>query len=198
MAETYYFRLPFYLVNGSSEKNVEIMFDNSVISSAQVSSEDSSNPNMVTFSVVKDFGRYSLKITPSPVVDFEDVFSTVCLEDIWISIDNLKYYSVLLNYSPDKEPVSLTPIVDDTGFVPDVEDIGFNPARGATMYGDVAVIIDIMLPSAENWNSLYNMESIEQIKESHDIISVSGPDEQKANLEKLTLAYDLFKARGYK
>lgn len=189
MAESYYIRLPFYLVNGSTKRNVNISFDNSVISAVEVTSTDSSAPTLSTFSVVKDPGTYSLKITPVSDIDSTEDFSTARLEDVWVSVDNVTYYSVLLNYTPNKTPLTISPLDSD---------IGFNPATGATMYSDVEITIDLILPTVETWSKIYNIESIEQIKENYDIINASGTEEQKSKLDAMQQAYDLFKARGYK
>lgn len=188
MAETFYIRLPFYLADGSAQRNVDISFDNVVISTAEISATSVNAMNYVNFSVTKNPGVYTLKITPKLGTDPNEGFSTISLDDVWVSNDNVKFYSLLLNYTPDRNPVVSSP----NNYI-----VGFNPAKGAFLYDDVEFTVEVNLLSSENWNKLYTTESAEAIKTTYDTINESGTPEQKANAPKILEAYNLFKARGY-
>lgn len=188
MAETYYIRLPLYIKDGTTPRNIDITFDGSVISTAEITATDTSAVNYVNFSVSKDPGIYVLKITPKPGEDPNEAFTTVCLEDVWVSNDNNKFYSVILNYYPGKNPLNTNPSNDV---------VGFNPAKGASLYENIEFSVDINLRNAEDWSKLYNIESVEAIKDNYNEVLVNGDAEQKANAPKIMEAYDLLKARGY-
>jgi len=188
MAETFYIRLPFYLADGSTQRNVDISFDNTVISTADISATSVNAMNYVNFSITKDPGVYTLKITPKLGTDPNEGFSTVALDDVWVSNDNVKFYSLLVNYTPDKNPIVSSP----SNYT-----VGFNPAKGAVLYDDVEFTVEVNLPNLENWNKLYTTETVEDIKASYDEIIANGTPEKQANASKLLEAYDLFKSRGY-
>ena len=144
--------------------------------------------NNVNISVTKEPGIYTLKIKPVIGADPEEGFSSVCLDDVWVSNDNVNFYSVILNYNPAKNPLVKSP---------SDESYGFDPYKGGIMYNNVEFSVEINLPDSANWSKLYEMANADAIKASYDQISVDGTAEQKANLPKMLAAYEFFKARGY-
>lgn len=182
MAETYYIRLPFYLLMASVNRSVDITFDGTLISTAEISATSRDSMDNVTFSVTKDSGIYLLKVKPIPAADSDFGLTSVCLDDVWVSNDNVNFYSVLLNIFPIKK----TP----------VEDIyGFDPAIGATLWYDSEFTLELNLPDSANWDKTYHRTNLTTITTTITNLENSGTD--PAELEKCKAARDYFIARGF-
>lgn len=180
MAETYYIRLPFYLINGTTPKTVDISFNNELVSSAEITATDVNNKTNVTFSTSKDPGNYEIEIVPTVITDD---FTTVCLDDIWISNDNINFYSVLVNYQ------------DITTNLPSIE-FGFDPAKGACLWADCEFVTTLVLPDADNWTKTYKSTDLSSLESGISYLT-ANPTVNPTLLSKVQEAYSLFKARGY-
>ena len=182
MAETYYIRLPFYLLMASVNRSVDITFDGTLISTAEISATSRDSMDNVTFSVTKDPGTYLLKIKPVAATETEFGLTSICLDDVWVSNNNSTFYSVLLNI----DPINKTPI--DPMY-------GFNPALGATLWNDSEFTLELNLPDAANWNKTYYKTDLTQLTAAIADLETSGSN--PADLEKCQAAKNYFIARGF-
>jgi hypothetical protein len=189
MAETYYIRLPFYLLMATESRLVDINFDGVHISTAEITATDRNSMNNITFSVTKDPGNYTLSIKPQSAVETELGLTTVCLDDVWISNDNINFYSIIMNYN------NMPGYSNSMNKSPTDEIYGFNPKNGAAFYNDVEFNLEIILNDAANWSKIYNMNSVEKIAEK--ISAAEAANESPEIVSKMKIAYDLFKERGY-
>jgi hypothetical protein len=180
MVETYYIRLPFFLINGTETKTVNISFDNVVVSSLEVTSSDVTNPNMVTLPVSKEPGIYELKVSPG---SSPDMTTTVCLNDIWVSNDNTNFYSVIVNYIQPNGAGVNTNLPNRT--------YGFDPAKGACLYEDFEFKIGLDLVQASSWSNKYKSYS-ERFNATY-AAQIADPTTKELYEESLAL----FGSRGY-
>lgn len=192
MAETYYIRLPFYLLNKTIlNRWVYIVFDDVHISTAEISAANRSNMDYVTFSVTKDPGNYLLKIKSvnDPETDYD--LTTICMDDVWVSNDNVNFYSVLLNYGNSVGTINKTPVEDE-------ELYGFNPGFGARLYNDIEFSVEIVLPDAANFNRIYALSDTSTLATTIEFLE-NNPTEVKDPdiFKKMKVAYAFFQERGY-
>lgn len=193
MTETYYFRLPFYLwKNQGNNRTADVYLDNELISSIEVSSDDRNTMNYMTFSVTKEPGLYWLKIKDNYTTETEEIAnnrSIICLDDVFVSNDNVNFYSLLLNYN------GIT-VLNNT--IPNDGLHGFDPSKGGILwhnFGDGEFSVEVRLADSENWPITYRADNLSKFKEWLDfkIQRNAGPEE----IESAQIAIEWFEKRGY-
>jgi len=165
----------------ADKRTVDISINDEVVSTAEITGTSRDTMTVVSIVLEKEPGIYSLKVSPHKD---EDGFNSVCLDDIWISNDNVTFYSVILNYG--------------TNLVKNLTEMeyGFDPAIGACLYRDVEFIVELNLSDDANWGKTYFWKDLTMMENLIEILKTEG-DKDPEKLPRTELAYGLFKARGY-
>lgn len=176
MSQTYYFKLPMFIDLGDSPREAVIEFDDVDISTTEITTRDVNAPQNVIFNVNKEDGSYVLKVI-SPHVD---PYSVLVIDDIWMSMDNVNWFSAIVNgissNSPDKS-------------------YGFDPAKGAYLFGEIAEVEFNISLSASTFANFKTAAEMLKFETDEELLEKFSGDSEM--VEKAKQAKALLTARGY-